>query len=75
MRLFSRKGARGAKFGQIKVGFAKKKWLRGEVFACLASWREKNSEEVSPAKAQSSPSSSWRENEAEDSLAQKRKVR
>jgi hypothetical protein len=53
----SRKGAKDAKFGKIKVRAAKKKWLGGGAFASLASWREKNSEEVPPAKVQRAPSS------------------
>jgi hypothetical protein len=53
-----RKGAKRAKFGNIKAGAAKKIWLGGGgTFAYLASWRENNSEEVSRAKTQSAPSS------------------
>jgi len=40
-KITSRKGAKVAKFREIKVGAAKKKWLGGEAFASLASWREK----------------------------------
>jgi hypothetical protein len=39
--LTSRKGAKGAKFGEIKAGAAKRKRLGGGAFASLASWREK----------------------------------
>ena len=53
-----RKGAKRAKFGNIKAGAAKKIWLGGGgTFAYLASWRENNSEEVSRAKTQRAPSS------------------
>jgi hypothetical protein len=56
-RSISRKGAKGAKLGEIKVVAARKNWLGGGgAFASLASWREKNSKEVSPAKTQRAPS-------------------
>jgi hypothetical protein len=59
----SRKGAKhalsavegGAKFGEIEVGASKKVDGAEWALASLASWREKNSEEVSPAKAQRAP--------------------
>jgi hypothetical protein len=51
-KIISRKDAKGAKFGEIKARAAKKKMVGWSgAFASLASWREKNSEEVSPAKA------------------------
>ena len=45
-QITSRKGAKDAKFGEIKVGAAKEKVVgwRG-AFASLASWREKKSED------------------------------
>jgi hypothetical protein len=41
----SRKDAKDAKFGKIKVEAAKTNGLGGGAFASLASWREKKSED------------------------------